>query len=65
MTWKMSYAEGEILFEIIGKVVVSIDSDGVSYAVFNQEHGRWEPGKHNAASDFEAAGKEIEEAAGQ
>jgi len=55
-------APGEMVFEIPGKIVVSIEPDGIGYTIFRG--GRWMSGAHAVETDFDAAGREIASAVG-
>ncbi len=50
-------AEGELAFEIPGKVIVSIDENRFSYALFDGE--KWQPGSFDMDKNPFEAGREI------
>lgn len=60
--FNFSAEEGELLFEIPRKIVVSIEPNGVGYAIFDVAADTWRPGTHEVATCLEEAGAEIEAA---
>lgn len=54
--------DGELVFEIPGSIIVSIEPDGAGYTIFDHDTNQWAPGKHLISEDIDAAGMEIAEA---
>lgn len=56
--WHFSACDGEIVFEVYNKIVVSIDTDGVGYSI-NRDGDKWVSGKFDIPSQVTKAAAEI------